>query len=493
LRFGYNPQAVFVARPRCALVVTAIIAAIGAVSAGVAFAQDDVDDLRAAREEARRDAAEAAAQLDALVAQDADLVEALDALDRHIAFHESRIRAVEAEIIAAEEQAAEAEAQAQALDADIEAIRVRLRERAIEAFVAPRTSSSDLDSDDLLQSTLRRSFLDQVVDDEYELVDQLRTAVAEQEAAEAAAAELIQLARSQREELAAAIAELDAARAEAGRLRSEVQVRIADWQVISDEIEQADQEIAAEIVRLEAEAARIAEENARLAEEAARQAEAERLAREQAALEAEEEQATPTDDSGADDDGSAEETAAAADDPDDDGSGDDDSGDQSDTDTDDDGGTGDDPAQDGDEGVTEPDGDGEEPPASAEFRITDRPVPGAISSPFGERVHPIFGTVRQHYGVDLNGATGEPIVAGATGVVLTAGWRTGYGNTVVISHGGGYTTLYAHMTDIAVTAGADVGGGDLIGWVGATGWTTGPHLHFEVRLDGGAVDPAMFF
>ncbi|MFZ9098510.1 MAG: peptidoglycan DD-metalloendopeptidase family protein, partial [Burkholderiaceae bacterium] len=70
------------------------------------------------------------------------------------------------------------------------------------------------------------------------------------------------------------------------------------------------------------------------------------------------------------------------------------------------------------------------------------------------------------------------------GVVLSAGWRTGYGNAIVISHGGGYSTLYAHLYDIDVSTGQQVSGGDVIGLLGSTGWSTGPHLHFEVRLDG---------
>ncbi|MEM1334236.1 MAG: M23 family metallopeptidase, partial [Actinomycetota bacterium] len=93
----------------------------------------------------------------------------------------------------------------------------------------------------------------------------------------------------------------------------------------------------------------------------------------------------------------------------------------------------------------------------------------------------------------LDGNTGDPIVAAADGVVLSAGWRTGYGNTVVISHGGGYTTLYAHQTDINVSNGQTVAGGELIGWVGSTGWSTGAHLHFEVRVNGAAVDPLAFY
>ncbi|MEZ5166623.1 MAG: peptidoglycan DD-metalloendopeptidase family protein [Acidimicrobiales bacterium] len=90
------------------------------------------------------------------------------------------------------------------------------------------------------------------------------------------------------------------------------------------------------------------------------------------------------------------------------------------------------------------------------FSVTHRPVPGSISSGFGTRVHPIFGTVRHHYGVDFNARSGDPIVAAADGVVLSAGWRNGYGNTVVLSHGDGYTTLYAHQSAILVSVGESV-------------------------------------
>ena len=92
------------------------------------------------------------------------------------------------------------------------------------------------------------------------------------------------------------------------------------------------------------------------------------------------------------------------------------------------------------------------------FAITHRPTAGALTSPFGPRVHPIFGTTRAHNGIDLNGDTGDLILAANDGVVLSAGWRTGYGNAIVISHGGGYTTLYAHLHDIDVSTGQPVSG-----------------------------------
>ena len=94
-----------------------------------------------------------------------------------------------------------------------------------------------------------------------------------------------------------------------------------------------------------------------------------------------------------------------------------------------------------------------------------------------------------HYGIDFYGSSGDPISAAASGTVLTSGWINGYGNTVVVSHGNGYSTLYAHQSSIAASTGDTVAGGDVIGYVGSTGWSTGSHLHFEIRIEGTAVDP----
>jgi murein DD-endopeptidase MepM/ murein hydrolase activator NlpD len=121
------------------------------------------------------------------------------------------------------------------------------------------------------------------------------------------------------------------------------------------------------------------------------------------------------------------------------------------------------------------------------------PVPTArMSSSFGPRVHPIFGTTRLHAGMDLAAPTGTPISAAAPGAVVTAGWLGGYGNAVVVDHGGGLSTLYAHQSALAVTVGQAVGAGDVVGRVGSTGNSTGPHLHFEVRVLGTPVDPANY-
>jgi murein DD-endopeptidase MepM/ murein hydrolase activator NlpD len=111
------------------------------------------------------------------------------------------------------------------------------------------------------------------------------------------------------------------------------------------------------------------------------------------------------------------------------------------------------------------------------------PVNAPITSPFGWR----WG--RMHEGIDLGAAYGTPIAAAAAGTVIYAGWLGGYGNLTVIDHGGGLATAYGHQSRIAVGVGEQVAQGQIIGYVGSTGHSTGPHLHFEVRVNGQAVDP----
>ncbi len=121
--------------------------------------------------------------------------------------------------------------------------------------------------------------------------------------------------------------------------------------------------------------------------------------------------------------------------------------------------------------------------------ILVRPVPGAISSTFGMRLHPILGYWRMHAGVDFRGGYGQEIKAAASGRVILASAYGGYGNTIIIDHGGGMTTLYAHQSGFNVGYDDQVSAGDIIGYVGSTGLSTGPHLHFEVRIGGRPVDP----
>src|SRR5690606_30034123 len=114
-----------------------------------------------------------------------------------------------------------------------------------------------------------------------------------------------------------------------------------------------------------------------------------------------------------------------------------------------------------------------------------------ISSTFGMRKHPVHGTWRGHKGVDYAAPSGTPIHATADGVVDFRGWQNGYGNTIVLKHHNGISTLYAHQSrfENGLKKGDSVRQGQLIGYVGSTGWSTGPHLHYEFRVNNKPVDP----
>ncbi|MFP4199901.1 MAG: murein hydrolase activator EnvC family protein [Clostridia bacterium] len=115
-----------------------------------------------------------------------------------------------------------------------------------------------------------------------------------------------------------------------------------------------------------------------------------------------------------------------------------------------------------------------------------------VSSPFGQRYHPILGQWRMHSGIDLAASTGTPIKAAASGVVLDVGWMGGYGLSVIVAHTSSISTLYAHASSLRVQSGQEVQQGDTVGLVGSTGMSTGPHLHFEVRRDGQVQDPVEY-
>ena len=117
------------------------------------------------------------------------------------------------------------------------------------------------------------------------------------------------------------------------------------------------------------------------------------------------------------------------------------------------------------------------------------PVNAPITSDFGWRIHPIYGTSRLHAGTDFGVDEGTPVHAADGGVVVEAGWISGYGYTVIIDHGNGMSTLYAHNSDVAVSPGQTVSKGQVVSYSGNTGGSTGPHLHFEVRINGEPTDP----
>ena len=117
------------------------------------------------------------------------------------------------------------------------------------------------------------------------------------------------------------------------------------------------------------------------------------------------------------------------------------------------------------------------------------PVSGEITSPYGYRVHPIWGTTIYHSGIDIGVDEGTPVHAADGGVVVWSGWMGGYGYAVVIDHGNGLSTLYGHNSELAVDEGQSVAKGQVISYAGSTGNSTGPHVHFEVSVNGDPVDP----
>ena len=136
-------------------------------------------------------------------------------------------------------------------------------------------------------------------------------------------------------------------------------------------------------------------------------------------------------------------------------------------------------------------GSNQSPVASSIYPLTN---PAPITSRFGWRTHPLTGNRRFHSGIDIGAASGSPVVATGAGTVISAGWNGGYGKAVIIQHSDTQQTLYGHLSEVSVQAGQTIAQGTVIGLVGSTGNSTGPHLHFESRMPNiagvwSAVDP----
>ncbi len=121
------------------------------------------------------------------------------------------------------------------------------------------------------------------------------------------------------------------------------------------------------------------------------------------------------------------------------------------------------------------------------------PTTGVLTSGFGYRNSPISGVNAFHGGIDIGSDTGTPVIAAADGEVLQAEYMGGYGYAILVYHGGGFATFYAHLSGFAVSAGSKIKRGQVIGYVGSTGYSTGPHLHFEVRVNGAQQNPYSYF
>jgi len=403
--------------------------------------KQEIEARQREQEMLKSDALFAIEELNVTNAQIEEVNAALIEVNNWIAAAEARLRAVELSQTAAQERVAVARKRDAELDEDIEAIQERLRTQVVDIYLDLVYEQNFLLQDgDPNRNARRQYYIEELGADAQVLIDRLRQAKDDQhvtvQQAERAQVEIEQ-AQAEIEEALADLAELERAQKklqdEWNRKRDLLQARIdAEAQAQADlegEISGLNQDIEAIEDEIERERERI-----RLEEERQkREAELARLAELERQRQADLDLLA------------AQERLGQFDDI--------------------------------------------EIPAPPRFFT---PVTGPLVSGYGNRVHPIFGTVRFHAGLDYAANTGDPIQAAASGTVIQVQSRGGYGNTIVIDHGGGWTTLYAHLSRYDVSVGDQVAIGEVIGGIGSTGWSTGPHLHFEIRYKGSPRDPAKY-
>ncbi len=389
--------------------VALVMLIVGGV--GAASGQDSVADAKAERDQVREQRAEAAAELDAAKAEDAELADALTAVDEAITAQEAALVDAQRQLDVARVVATQAEADVVAAAARADSIRAELGSVAVDGFVAQDRHATPIyfETDDLTEALRRNTMLQLADTDTADLLEEMRMVQEDGDLAQAIADAAVEQAIVIEAGMAQTLIDLEVQRTVQAGLKAELESRVVAWEAQVAEFE-ADEARLAEFIR---------EEEARMAAEAAAAA---------AAAAANPSTSTTPD---------APDTTSTTN-------------------------------------------------SSSGFRW---PVSAPVTSEYGWRIHPIYGTKRLHAGIDLGAMTGTPIVASAGGTVIQAGVYGGYGNTVIISHGNGISTLYAHQSKIEASNGDRVERGDVIGYVGSTGNSTGPHLHFEIRVSGDAVNP----
>lgn len=445
--------------------IAATMVMLGLIAGGSVapvWSQDVIEDAREQQREIDVTEAEIAAELDVLEAEDDEIVAALEELNQGVAAAEAVLQGHRSSLEGALERAEIAGTAQARLSGEIEGLRSQVVERVVELYMSGGASQGTnglwTQASQPLDAALARALVQDLNLDAFDLVDQLRVAEADQVAAaqeaEDAAADASVAATLVEQQLE----DLVELRTAQEAVREEIARRVGELDAEAEALRQADQEledlIKAELAAREAE--RLEAERREAERLEAERREAERLEAERRDAE------TPDEDPGEGEDGPS----------DDDG----------------------DPPAD-EEDTTEPpddepnadDGAGDPTPESTPGMIW--PVNGPVTSGFGNRVHPIYGTVRFHAGLDISASSGTPVVAAQSGSVLWVGTQGGYGETVIVDHGGGLTTVYPHLSGYNTSVGAAVGQGEVIGFVGSTGLSTGPHLHFEVRVGGAAQDP----
>ena len=383
--------------PARALVVVMVMAL-----ATPAFADPSTEEKRVS---AQKKKAEAAAKLDTLKANDAELESAVKALDAGVAVQTANTAAANQALRAAELNLGTAQVRLANTESRMSELRVKAAEAAVRAYVHPGgdTLLEIVRSKDLGEASRRQALLAHVVSSDRDIVDQMRGARQDQQFERENLANAAEVASDRKKAAAEKLAGLEKARIDQVRLKTALDSRIA--------------EVTAEVAALSREEATLSSliRSRQLAAEAA--------------------------------------VAASA-------------------------------------SVSSSGGGGGAARSAPAAKVSGSgmawPANGSVTSGFGYR----WGAL--HAGIDIANGIGTPIRAAKAGTVILAGWNGGYGNAIVIDHGGGLSTLYGHMTRLRASEGQRVDQGDLIGDMGSTGNSTGSHLHFETRVGGGAQDPTRF-
>jgi len=365
----------------------ALVVVLGAAAPG--GAQSELEE----REQVQQQQAEAAAQLEVVTAQDAELEAALTALSDQVRTQEALVEATQQAVQAATAEVAAAEAEVEEQQARIDELRTEVQATAVEAYIDPATDvlAQVLASEDLNEAARREALIGNAVTRQQDLLDEMRATEEDLAMSQQQAEDARVRVEEEQEAAEAQLAELEETKAEQQRLEEALDQRIADFQAEIDALQASEAELTAII-------------NARASTSS--------------------------------------------------------------------GGGG------GGPGGSSSAGPG---PGGLVW-----PTDGPVTSPFGQR----WG--RLHAGIDIGAPSGQPIYAAAAGTVIM-GCGSGYGNCVLIDHGGGFITLYAHQTSIFVGDGQSVTQGQNIGTVGCTGSCTGPHLHFETRVNGSPQNPMGYF
>jgi len=416
-----------------------------------AGAQEPGAEAKAKREEVRRQKAALASEIDLVKASDEEVAAALTTIDNNVHAQEAKVADAKQAVADAEQRIEDLKVQISQSQADIAKIEDAVRKRAIQSYVNPGgdfDSTKFLQSNDIDQAEQRKVLAQTVTGNDRDVIDELKSAKAQLADLQAETDQARADADQRRQDEQGQLDTLASARADQAKVKAEWDKRLSGLHSQESSLDAADADLTAQIQQAEAEQ-RAREEAARQAAAAQAQAQAEANARAQQAQQAAARQSAAP--SSAAVVGSAPGTSAAS-------------------------------------------GGGTTSTTAKSAGTTPAPSPtpsvGGLIWPIAGRVSQEFGGANGHPGMDIFAPCGTPTYAAKAGTVIIAGMNNGgYGNLVVIDHGGGFSTAYAHHQSLTVSVGQSVSQGQQVGFEGTTGNSTGCHLHFETRVNGSVVNP----